>query len=365
MQQKITLKDVAQLAGVSVATVSYVLNRSPNQKISKETRARVREAARALSYMPNTSAQSLRSNRSGCIGVAINKEFTIPRYAQTLQGIRQVLEENGYQLMICSTEVLRGEHPDYLNAYFSRAVDGIIHIGADNKDLPPEMEEVILRHGIPAVVFDCSSNSRVSSVQINYFTGARDLVLYMADCGVRNIHYIRPAIDTVQERRREQGILRAIYERPELELTLHRMRFAYSGTNMQIYQSNFSETERSEFQEYAEAARRSVDPFRRDAERLAAEGKDLRDSAIICSWAGTEQHVCAALEGLPFRPRIGVLAQGLLFPGSYPYITYCELPNYAAGQACARQVLQLLENPEAITHTLLDPVISEPISGTD
>ncbi len=358
MQQKVTLKDVAQLAGVSVATASYVLNRSPNQKISKETRARVREAARALSYLPNTSAQSLRSNRSGCIGVAIDKEFTVPRYAQTLQGIRQVLEENGYQLMICATKVLRGEYPDYLNCYFSRAVDGIIHIGADNKDLPKEMEEVIIRHGIPAVAFDCSSNSRVSSVRINYFTGAKDLALYMADCGVRNIHYIRPAIDTVQERQREQGILRAVYERPELELTLHRLRFSYSGTNMQIYQSNFSKTEQAEFEEYAQAVHGLVDDFRDSMERVAVKGKVLEDSAIICSWAAMEQHVCAALEGLPFRPRIGVLAQGLLFPGSYPYITYCELPNYAAGQACARQVLQLLENPEAITHTLLDPVIS-------
>jgi len=358
VKQKVTLKDVAQLAGVSVATASYVLNRSEKQHISKETRARVREAARQLSYMPNTSAKSLKSNQSGCIGVAIDKNITIPRYAQTLQGIRYVLAEHGYQLMLCSTRVIQGEYPDYIRCYFSRSVDGIIYIGADNAEFPLDAENTIIRYGIPVVTFDCGDSREISSVELDYFAGAYELGLYLMERGVRRIHYIRPAVDRRQERQREQGILRVSYARPELDLVLHRLHIQYSNGNMQIFQSNSSLTEKTEFQEYAQAIRDCVASF---ADELApgADKGSYGDTAIICSWAAMEQHVCAALERYPFRPRIGVLAQGLLFPGSYPYITYSELPNYEAGCACARQILHLLDHPDAVEHLVLKPSISE------
>lgn len=356
MKQKVTLRDVAQLAGVSVATASYVLNRNEKQHISKETRLRVREAARQLSYMPNTSAKSLKSNRSACIGVAMDKSITIPRYAQTLQGIRHVLEENRYQLMLCSTKVIHGEYPDYIRSYFSRSIDGIIYIGADNQGIPQEMEKIVIRHGIPIVTFDCGGSREISSVELDYFSGARELVLYLAAQGVRKIHYIHLALDTRQEHQREQGVLRAVYEHPELDLVLHRLRTHFANGNMQIFQSNSSLEEKEEFEEHAQAIRACVASF---ADELTP-GSDggYGDTAIVCSWAAMEQHVCAALEQYPFRPRIGVLAQGFLFPGSYPYITYSELPNYEAGCACARQILAQLEHPDAIQHLLLKPGIS-------
>lgn len=359
MNKKVTLKDVASLAGVSVATASYVLNRSEKQHISKETRARVREAARQLNYMPNTSAKSLKSNRSGCIGVAIDKDITIPRYAQTLQGIRNVLEKNGYQLMLCATQVIKGVYPDYISSYFSRAIDGIIYIGADNKGIIPEMESLIIRHGIPVVSFDCGDSREITSVELDYFAGARELVLHLANEGIRCFHYIRPAFDSHQERQREQGVLRAIYERPELELILHRLDFSYDGANMQIFQTNFSESERNQFQEYARSVRECVSSFREQLDQELKKHSISKDIAIVCSWAAMEQHICAALEQYPFRPRIGVLAQGILFPGSYPYITYSELPNYEAGQECARQVLSLLDNPDGIAHIVLKPSLSD------
>lgn len=358
MKQKVTLKDVARLAGVSVATASYVLNRNEKQHITKETRARVREAARQLSYMPNTSAKSLKSNRSGCIGVAIDKDITIPRYAQTLQGIRHVLEQNGHRLMLCATKVIHGEYPDYINSYFSRAIDGIIYIGADNKGIPTEMENIIIRHGIPVVAFDCGGNREISSVEVDYFSGARELMLHLMDLGIRRVHYIRNSFDSHQERQREQGVVRVSQEHPELELVLHRLDTHYKNGNMQIFQTNSSMSEKVQFQEYAQAVFECVTSFM-DELRPGSIDMPYGDTAIVCSWAAMEQHVCAALEQYPFRPRIGVLAQGLLFPGSYPYITYSELPNYEAGRTCAMQILRLLDQPDAVDHVILKPSISE------
>lgn len=360
MNRKVTLKDVAALAGVSVATVSYVLNHSDKQHISKETRARVREAARQLDYMPNTSAKSLRSNRSGCIGVAIDKDITVPRYAQTLQGIRRVLEENEYQLVLCSGRKLRGEYPDYISGYFSRSIDGVIYIGADNRGMDASIENLIIRHGIPVVAFDCPGSGEISTVELDYFQGARELVLYLMDQGVRRIHYIRNGFDSRQGRQREQGVLRAAYERPELDLVLHRLSTSYGvvengqlhNGNMQIFQTNADPWEKEQFRQFAKAVRDCVASF---ADELTPDGK----TAIICSWAAMEQHVCAALESYSFRPPIGVLAQGILYPGSYPYITYSELPNYQAGQACARQILHQLDHPDDVRRIMLKPEINQ------
>lgn len=348
MNKKVTLRDVAQLAGVSVATASYVLNRSEKQHISKETRARVRDAARQLNYMPNMSAKSLKSNRSACIGVAIDKDVTIPRYAQALQGIRQVLQESGYQLMLCSTQVLRGEYPDYITSYFARTIDGVIYIGADNKGIPSRMRELILRQSIPLVAFDCGGDSDIVSVDLDYFAGAREMVLFMMEKGLRRIHYLRPGFDNRQERLREQGVLRAVFEHPEVDLILHRLEFYHGGANMQIFQNNFSQEEKERFYEYAASIWKCVSGFREDL-------RDRNDVGIICSWGAMEQHVLAALGDIFPKPPVAVLAQGVLYPGSYPNLYYSELPNFEAGCTCAREILALLENPEHSAHIMLKP----------
>ena len=63
MGKRVTLKDIATAAGVTTATVSYVLNDTPGQKIAPETRERVLKAARELSYVPNSAARTLRARR--------------------------------------------------------------------------------------------------------------------------------------------------------------------------------------------------------------------------------------------------------------------------------------------------------------
>lgn len=81
--KRVSIKDVAREAGVSATTVSYVLNRNPDETISAETTQRVLEAVRRLHYVPNLNARSLSSRRSNLIGVLIpqtepGKEFMFP-----------------------------------------------------------------------------------------------------------------------------------------------------------------------------------------------------------------------------------------------------------------------------------------------
>ena len=78
--QRTTIKDIAAAAGVSHTTVSYVLNKNPNQKISDKTRKKVLEAAKKLNYIPNENARSLRNDSTHCITVALEKSITHSRF---------------------------------------------------------------------------------------------------------------------------------------------------------------------------------------------------------------------------------------------------------------------------------------------
>ena len=105
--KRVSIKDVAREAGVSATTVSYVLNRNPDETISAETTQRVLEAVRRLHYVPNLNARSLSSRRSNLIGVLIpqtepGKEFMFsnPFYGELLSAIEYTARKNGYHLLL-------------------------------------------------------------------------------------------------------------------------------------------------------------------------------------------------------------------------------------------------------------------------
>lgn len=119
-----TIKDVAALAGVSVATVSRVLSNT-NYPVSAELRNRVEDAARNLSFAYTVAPRQSRAHDSREIALII-PNISNPFYMQTIQGISAVCYENGYQLILCNTQqdVVREAH--YLQDLFNRKVNGVI-----------------------------------------------------------------------------------------------------------------------------------------------------------------------------------------------------------------------------------------------
>ena len=174
MGKRVTLKDIATAAGVTTATVSYVLNDTPGQKIAPETRERVLKAARERSYVPNSAARTLRARRSQCVGVVAKKNLAVPRFSQTIRGIQSRLEDIGYNLLLCTNKVKKGGLSDYLIAYLEGRVDGIIFLGKDNVGPSAESVEVIERERVPFVAYDCVERaSAYSTVDFDYRGGAR------------------------------------------------------------------------------------------------------------------------------------------------------------------------------------------------
>ena len=103
--KRITMKDVAKEAGVSTATVSYVLNYSDTERISHETRLRVFEAANKLNYVPNMAAKALSEKKSYLVGMIINKrarskKSKIYQYYDLADEIRVILHALGYDCLL-------------------------------------------------------------------------------------------------------------------------------------------------------------------------------------------------------------------------------------------------------------------------
>ncbi|MBU1019600.1 MAG: LacI family transcriptional regulator [Firmicutes bacterium] len=111
-----TIKDVAKLAGVSISTASYALNNLPN--VHPDTRKRILDAAETLKYYPNGIARNLKTKRTGSIGVFIYG-FAGPIFSDVLEGIRQKLQENNFNIVVSSGK-------SSANLLKERQVDGAI-----------------------------------------------------------------------------------------------------------------------------------------------------------------------------------------------------------------------------------------------
>jgi len=118
-----TIRDVAARAGVSVATVSYVINGT--KPVAPETAARVRRAMEELDYHPNAVAQSLRTRTTHVIGVVVS-DIANPFFATLVRGAEDCAREHGYSLLICNTSEELGNELVSLQLLSRKRVDGMI-----------------------------------------------------------------------------------------------------------------------------------------------------------------------------------------------------------------------------------------------
>lgn len=179
-----TIKDVAERAGVSVATVSRVLNRL--DIVSEDTRQRVSEAARKLGYIPHGGARSLSMRRTQCVGAVLpdlHGEF----FSELIRGIDRVARAKGQHLLLVPSHDDAGELADALRSMQGRA-DGVLvmspHLDAAvlRGNLPDSMPAVLMntpRHGAP-----------YSSLLVDNHGGAAAMVKHLWSLGHRRIAMI-------------------------------------------------------------------------------------------------------------------------------------------------------------------------------
>ncbi len=151
--KKATMKDIAAEANVSVATVSYVLNKAENQSIPAETKERVLEIAKKLNYVPNLAARSLVKQKTGLIGILLNRSvhegvWRRSYHAEFIFELEQLLTKKGYHVVLSSIDV---EKPN-LEIIAERKLDGVILIDV-REDLFYSISKTV-PSGVPLVLAD-------------------------------------------------------------------------------------------------------------------------------------------------------------------------------------------------------------------
>ncbi|MGW7529510.1 LacI family DNA-binding transcriptional regulator [Streptomyces sp. NPDC054783] len=143
-----TMADVARSAGVSVATVSHVLN--DTRPVLPHTRQAVLDAIDALGYTPNTLARSLVTSRTRSIGLAVSA-ISNPYFTEILQGVEAAALEAGYSLLIADPHDDPGHERKVVQLLHERRVDGLIV--APSAD-PHDLVGYLRRHAVPTVFLD-------------------------------------------------------------------------------------------------------------------------------------------------------------------------------------------------------------------
>lgn len=183
---RVTLKDVARLAGVSAQTVSFVVNHNP--VISADTRERVLEAIRTLGYTPNASARSLRLGAPRVIGLLIPDGHN-PHFWSILDGAEQEALSHGYSLLVATTAMDRERERRSFDALSQQHLAGLILM----LTYPEEYNNEIIslrRQNIPVVV-DGTQFNEVDRVWFHYRPAARELMDHLLGLGHRRIAFIQ------------------------------------------------------------------------------------------------------------------------------------------------------------------------------
>ncbi len=204
-----SMDDVAKRAGVSIATVSRVLNN--NGKVNEATRARILKAIKELKYQPSRVAKRLRSKSisSNLLGVLI-PDIQNPFYVEVLEGIEEIAYQNNYALIMCNFGQDEKKEKLYLEILQSEAIDGLIAAPASEEDV--QLKKMV-KDGLPVVCVDRGlSEIDVDVVLIDNEAGAYNAVDFLAKSGYKRIAHITGLLSIPSSVLREKGYKRALQD---------------------------------------------------------------------------------------------------------------------------------------------------------
>jgi LacI family transcriptional regulator len=188
-KEGVTIKDVAQLAGVVPSTVSKVMNGS--SEISPDTTARVKKAIKKLNYRPNSIARSLRKNHTLTIGMINGEETSSSPFTfimPLMVGVEAAAREQGFSVFLCNSHGNIEHEKNYLETLIDKQVSGIIFVNSKPEQRgAPALELGSLPH---VFLYQYAPNVRVPSVMPDDSAGGYKATRYLANLGHTRIGYI-------------------------------------------------------------------------------------------------------------------------------------------------------------------------------
>ncbi|MCZ0951525.1 MAG: LacI family DNA-binding transcriptional regulator [Rhodospirillaceae bacterium] len=202
-RSRVTVREVADDVGVSIATVSYVLN--DRGSVSDEVRRKVRRAAAKLGYRQNRAARAMKIGRTDIIGLII-PNIENPFFATLVQSVLQEAQRRDHQVFVVDTE---GSHESEIKAMrglVAQGVDGIIVFPIDDSDLDP-----IRALDVPVVVLD-RENPNLDLIQAEYRNGGRMIAEHLLELGHRRFGLLEGPQVVTSGRERSRGFIDTLNE---------------------------------------------------------------------------------------------------------------------------------------------------------
>ncbi len=202
-----TIKEVAEKAGVSVSTVSHVVNGT--RFVSEDLRNKVIPVLNSMDYQPNRLAMGLRKKSSSAIGLIV-ADITNPFFSEIAWRIENLCHQQNYSVMLCNTDGNPSKEDYYLNRLSEWQVDGIIvvssttsaaHLNSFNK---PEMPLTLIDIDSPGYEMD--------SISVDNFNGGKLAAQHLAGLGHKRIACISGSIETRYNQGRLNGFREGIME---------------------------------------------------------------------------------------------------------------------------------------------------------
>jgi LacI family transcriptional regulator len=202
------MRDVAERAGVSITTVSHVINQT--RVVSDDTRARVLNAMNELGYQPNVVARSLRRKETLTIGVIV-PDSAYPFYAEVIRGIEDTCFEQGYTITLCNSDSNLDKELRYTNMLIERQVDGILFFATSSQSVAHIRRFEARR--VPLVVVDRPvPELDVDSALIENRQGGWLATQHLIDLGHMRISCIGGPPDLLVSTQRAAGYRQALTE---------------------------------------------------------------------------------------------------------------------------------------------------------
>jgi LacI family transcriptional regulator len=182
MAQSVGIKDVARVAGVSVGTVSNVINHPAS--VAEETRARVLSVIDRLGYVRSESARQLRAGRSRIVALLV-LDMGNPFFVDVARGAERAVREAGLGVLLCNSAQSPSEEADYLALFAEQRVRGVLLTPADPTG---RNIEAFRRHGIPFALVDrVAEGATECSVSVDDVNGGALALRHLIDAGHRSI----------------------------------------------------------------------------------------------------------------------------------------------------------------------------------
>lgn len=195
-----TIKDVSKLAGVSVATVSRVINNKGY--VSKETKDTIEKAMKMLNYTPNDVARRLAGKKSNTIGLII-PDILNPFFPEIARAVEDTANELGYNIILCNTDNSSSKEKQYFDMLFNKQVDGII---ISSYAVVADALLKIMDRKMPVVLIDNKfEGSNIPTITSNNRNGGKIATEHLIECGCSKVAYIGGYFHIEPVRERYEG----------------------------------------------------------------------------------------------------------------------------------------------------------------